>query len=182
MTKPMRSSSEIGRANLAKSKRAERAVVGYYRATLWPGAERTVRTGYRVAGRSGRDQGDIDGTPGVVTQVKTTERNHEPRVLAWLAETEAQRAAAHADVGLLVVHRTGHAHPASWWAYLRTDAVAELIGGDADSVAALGDLAGEPVRLTLAGALALLRHAGYGTAAGLPSAVECLPGLVEVVS
>ncbi len=158
MTKPARSKSEIGRANLAKSKTRERQLVGYLRVAGWPGAERTVRTGYRVAGgRSSADRGDVDGTPGLVFQLKDVAEAKHHLVPKWLAETETQRAAADADYGVLVVKRAGHGHPGGWWAYLPATAFVVLAGG-----AAQPRLTG-PVRLELRDLVAWLRLAGYGT-------------------
>jgi hypothetical protein len=178
MINPKRSAAEIGKANLEKSKIAERAVVSYLRAHGWPGAERTVRTGYRVAGRASRDQGDVDGAPGLAWQVKTTTANAEPMVRKWLAETEDQRAAAGADLGLLVVKRIGATDPGRWWSYLRLDALAQLLAritgplppaGPVARLAPLGPATvrlgpcANPVRLELAVVVDLLRHAGYGS-------------------
>lgn len=151
-----RSKSEIGRANLAKSKTRERQLVAYLRATGWPGAERTVRTGYRVAGRSHADQGDVDGTPGLVFQLKDVQETKHHLVPRWLAETQAQRAAVEADYGVLVVKRAGHAHPGDWWAWLPASDLVRLAGaahGGPDA----------PVRLELRFLVIWLRLAGYGT-------------------
>lgn len=178
MINPKRTAAEIGKANLEKSKIAERAVVSYLRAHGWPGAERTVRTGYRVAGRASRDQGDVDGTPGVCVQVKTTTANAEPMVRKWLAETEDQRLAAGADVGLLVVKRIGATDPGRWWTHLRLDALAQVLvritgplpaDGPVARLAPLGPATvrlgpcATPVRLELSVVVDLLRHAGYGS-------------------
>ena len=157
MTKSTRSSSTIGRANLAKSKAAERAVAAYLRASGWPGAERTVRCGFDVAGRTQPDRGDLDGTPGLCWQIKATHEREHWRVPQWLADTDAQRAAARADLGILVVKRPGQAHPAAWWAYLYVHDFATVLGGRA-SAAAL-----EHIRLDLRALLPLLQVAGYGT-------------------
>lgn len=158
MTKPARSKSEIGRANLTKGRVAERRLVSYLRASGWPGAERTVRTGYRVAGgREGADQGDVDGTPGLVWQVKAVAETRHYLVPTWLAETAAQRDAAGADFGVLVVKRSRAAHPGQWWAYLPANEFARLAGGF------IRDLTG-PVRLELRDLVLWLRLAGYGTA------------------
>lgn len=158
MTKPGRSSSDIGRSNSARGKAAERAVVTYYRATGWPHAERTVRTGSRSGSRVRRDHGDIDGTPGIVTQVKCVDPARLHMVGTWLAATDAQARAAGADLGVLVIKRPGHANAGRWWAYLRLYHLVGLAGGQADQV--------EPaitVRLELADLVTVLRTAGYGT-------------------
>jgi hypothetical protein len=154
-----RSRSQIGRANLAKSKISEQRVVGYLRARGWPGAERTVRTGYHAPGRQSRDRGDIDGTPGLVWQVKNCAVLH---VETWLAETEDQRLAAGADYGVLVVKRPGHAHPARWNAYLPLRAWLALLGS---GLAVPGGQAAA-VALELQHLLLVLHAAGYGTPNG----------------
>lgn len=153
-----RSRSDIGRANLAKSKRAEQAVTGYLRAHGWPSAERTVRTGYAVEGRTSRDRGDIE-TPGLVWQVKSVEERKHHLVPAWLAETEQQRQAAGADYGLLVVKRAGHGFPGSWWAHLYLHDLHRLLAGTSPLVA----VGLQSVRLELAGLVRVLSLAGYGT-------------------
>lgn len=158
MTKPTRSRSEIGRANLAKSKTAERAVAAYYRASGWPHAERTVRTGFDVAGRAVADCGDIDGTPGWITQVKHVARPGPADLRVWLAETDAQRQAAGADFGLLVVKRPRHAHPAAWWAHLRLVDLARLLEADPSGIDPQAAIQAE-----LQAVLPLLRRAGYGS-------------------
>ncbi|HEX5522819.1 MAG TPA: hypothetical protein VFX53_05195 [Pedococcus sp.] len=166
MTKPTRTRSEIGKANLAKSKATERAVAAYYRVSGWPGAERTVRTGYAVAGRRSGDRGDIDGTPGMVTQVKVVATATSAQVESWLADTEAQRLAAGADVGILIIKRPGHAHPAHWWAYVWLDTLVRLVGGTLRRPGAY------PVRFELADLLWLLREVGYGTPLAAESGEE----------
>lgn len=167
MTGPIpRSHSQIGRANLEKSKVAERALATYLRTHGWPGAERTVRTGYRVDGRTFGDHGDVDGTPGVAWQMKVTDDRRLHLVPAWLAETDAQRGAAGADYGVLVIKRAGHAHPGTWWAYLELSAFLALV--DADYGLTTAGSSAQPVpgaiRLELASVVAALHWAGYGTA------------------
>lgn len=153
-----RSRSEIGRANLAKGKAQERKVVSYLRVNGWPGAERTVRTGYHAPGRISRDRGDIDGTPGIVWQIKDVAERDWWRIPQWLAATEEQRNAAAADVGILVIRRAGHATPAEWWAHLYLHELVGLACGVYDQVTP-----NVPVRLELQHVLPLLHDAGYGT-------------------
>lgn len=153
-----RTPAEIGRANMSRGKIAERQVVGYYRDHGFPGAERTVRTGARTGRRTRADHGDIDGTPGLCTQVKVTlNASAEAKVPEWLAQTEAQRRASGADLGVLVVKRVGAANPGRWWAYLP---LPELIG--LIFASQCRPVAGT-VRLELASLVELLRAAGYGT-------------------
>lgn len=153
-----RSRSEIGRANLAKGKAQERKVVAYLRVSGWPGAERTVRTGYHVPGRISRDRGDIDGTPGIVWQIKDVAEREWWRIPQWLADTAKQRDAAGADIGILVIRRIGHAHPSEWWAHLYLHELLGLAGGQHDLAPP-----NIPVRLELHDVLPILREAGYGT-------------------
>lgn len=155
-----RSRSAIGRSNITRSKRRERELVTYLRTHGWPGAERTVRTGYRVAGRTSRDRGDIDGTPGVAWQLKDVDERRHYLVPTWLTETETQRIASGADHGVLVVKRTGHGFPAEWWAYVTLGTLRQLIGGH--TYAGLVDL--QPVRMQLDTVVTVLRAAGYGDA------------------
>lgn len=156
--KKKRSRSEIGRSNLAKGKAQERKVVAYLRVSGWPGAERTVRTGYHVPGRISRDRGDIDGTPGLVWQIKDVAEREWWRIPKWLADTDEQRHAAAADIGILVIRRAGHAHPAEWWAHLYLHDMMTLAGAGFDF-----SPPEVPIRLELHHLLPILRQAGYGT-------------------
>lgn len=158
MPRPARSRSAIGRANLTKSKVAERAVASYYRVSGWPHAERTVRTGFDARGRAVADHGDVDGTPGWITQVKNVAHPGPGELRTWLAETEAQRLAAGADFGLLVVKRPRHAHPATWWAHLRLRDLARLLDADTGEIDPQAAIQAE-----LQAVLPLLRRAGYGS-------------------
>lgn len=150
--------SARGRSNREKGAVAERQLVNWLRDNGWPGAERAVRTGYRTATRTSADPGDVTGTPGLVWQMKYTARFEEPGVYAAnLAETEAQRAAAGADHGLLVQRRSGTADVGKWWVHVTGRSFAVLLTGqeapEFDCVA----------RVTLAEFAVLLRRAGYGT-------------------
>lgn len=158
-TPAKRSASDIGRANLERSKRRERELVTYLRTHGWPGAERTVRTGYRVAARTSRDRGDIDGTPGVAWQLKDVHESRHYLVPVWMAETELQRVASGADYGVLVVKRAGHAFPGEWWAFVSLETMRRLLGGENAPVA--GE---DVVRMQLDTLVVLLRRAGYGDA------------------
>lgn len=168
--KKRRTRAAIARSNLARSKASERKVATYLRVSGWPGAERTVRTGYSTGDRAMADVGDIDGTPGVVWQVKDTGEREWWRVPNWLADTNVQRDAAHADYGVLVVRRPGHAHAGEWWAYLWLGPFMHLALAASEPLimnrpvppTVLWDA---PVRLELRHLLPVLRAAGYGTAA-----------------
>lgn len=156
-----------GRANSAKGKRSERDLVAWLRPNGYPGAERTVRTGYRSPARQRRDTGDIDGTPGLVWQVKDVAERAWSQIPGWMIETEHQRAAARADIGILVVKRHGHADAGEWWAWLplsalvthtmTTDGIAAYV---MPAEASVYDV---PVRLALADLVPILRTLGYGT-------------------
>lgn len=138
-----------GAANRRKGHDAERALVTWLRANGWPHAERSVRTGFRSGDRELPDTGDVDGTPGIVWQVKNVARED---IAAWLTETEAQRTAARAHFGVLVQRRSGKADPGRWWAWMR-----------------LGDFSWPvysqvfaPMRLEVRHLASLLRDMGYG--------------------
>jgi hypothetical protein len=153
-----------GKANGDRGKRAERALVAWLRAHGWPGAERTVRTGHRTRQRVSVDKGDVDGTPGVCWQLKDVADAALHRVPVWLNETERQRMAAGADLGVLVVKRRGHSDPGDWWAWVP---LVTLMHGVMTPAAASGIGAARmftvPVRLAVADLAPILRHQGYGT-------------------
>jgi hypothetical protein len=153
-----KTASELGRSNRNRGATAERELVKWLRDNGWPGAERAVRTGYRTADRVSADPGDVTGTPGLVWQMKYTTRFEEPAVFAAnLAETEAQRAAAGADHGLLVQRRAGTADVGKWWVHVTGQSFAVLLTGQ--PAPTFGCVA----RVTLAEFALLLRRAGYGT-------------------
>lgn len=153
--------STRGRANREKGAVAERQLVNWLRENGWPGAERAVRTGYRTATRTSADPGDVTGTPGLVWQMKYTARFEKPSEFAAnVAETEAQRAAAGADHGLLVQRRNGTADVGKWWVHVTGRAFAALLFPDREEVPEFECVA----RLTLAELVPLLWRAGYGTA------------------
>lgn len=153
-----------GKANGDRGKRAERALVAWLREHGWPGAERTVRTGHRSRTRTSADRGDVDGTPGLAWQLKDVADTTLHRVPVWLNETERQRVAASADLGVLVVKRRGHADPGDWWAHVP---LVSLMHGVMTPAASAGIGAARmfdvPVRLALADLAPILRHQGYGT-------------------
>lgn len=156
--KPRRSRSQIAKANNSKGKERERRVVNYLRESGFPGAERTIRTGYRNSGREFCDRGDIDGTPGIGWQIKAVAEREWYRVPQFMADAEKQADAAGADLGILVIVRTGHASPGEWWAHVWFDDLVTLV-----SAGASGRHLHVPVRLELRHLVPLLRVAGYGT-------------------
>jgi hypothetical protein len=136
-------------------KQTEQAVARWLRDHGFPHAERTVRTGYKATGRELSDRGDIDGCPGLVVQCKSLRPadRAERAVEGWLTETEIQRQATSAEIGLLIVRRWGTTDVGRWWAFLR----AGVLGG----VQASGEPLA-PVRLEVRHAVGLLRSWGYG--------------------
>lgn len=150
---------------------AETAVVRFLRVNGWPSAERAA-----LAGSS--DVGDVTGVPGLCVEVKggaAAERAEDADVARWLTETETERGNRRADVGVLVLKRKGKgaASAGGWWVYLPGWAFLYLAAA-ADNIAppyryaVAADHSREysdtpPVRVTLAGAVSMLRRAGYGT-------------------
>jgi hypothetical protein len=76
----------------------------------------------------------------------------------WLAELEAQRIRARADVGILVCKRkgVGFANADQWWTYLTDRTYRRIIGAEALGSDKL------IMRVTLADAAWLLRLGGWG--------------------
>ncbi|ALG06827.1 hypothetical protein [Kibdelosporangium phytohabitans] len=152
-------SPSVGKANRDKGARAELAVVKWLRDNGWPGAERAIATGHRSRIRERADLGDITGTPGLVWQV--TDRGDIEQLAVMtrrLAETDAQRAAAHADYGFLVQRRRGAADPGKWWVHLGGLNFALLTRVEPPMFEGF-------VRLALSDLTRLLHRAGYGTPA-----------------
>lgn len=121
-------------ANRDKGIKAERDVAAYLRAAGIITAERRVVTGWQRVDRSDPDLGDLKGTPGLCVQVKDVVKS-APRGLSGkalddvMAETEVQRAAVGAAVGLLVEKRNRHADVGQWWAHLPANMLAALLFG-----------------------------------------------------
>lgn len=139
-------------------KQTEQMVARWLREHGFPHAERTVRTGYRTTARTLADSGDIDGCPGLCWQVKSLRPadRAERAVPEWMAETDDQRTAVRADVGVLIVRRWGTTDVGRWWCFLRLGTVLALHGSAAPGH---GDT---PVRMELRHAVAWLRLLGYG--------------------
>lgn len=134
---------------------AERAVVRYLQAYGWPNAERRA-----LRGRE--DAGDVTGTPGICWEVKSRKKPvSDLDVTAWLVETETERVAANAEVGVLVVrrHGVGEGHAGRWWAYMRLDS---LLPGNDTVLTGRPLLSAAPVRMLLGDVVRLLHAAGYG--------------------
>lgn len=160
-TSPRRTRSQIAKSNNQKGKDRERRVVKFLQVSGFPGAERTVRTGYRNKGREFYDQGDIDGTPGLAWQIKAVAEREWSRVPQYMLETQKQAKAAGADIGILVIPRPRHAHPGEWWAHMYFADVLRLVT-DVPQTVASSSLR-FPVRFELQELIPLLRVAGYGT-------------------
>lgn len=136
----------------------ETAVVRYLRANGFPHAERRALTG-------SLDCGDITGIPGVAFEVKggtAAKIASDGQVHLWLAETEAERVNAKADVGVLVMQRAGVGvvNAGRWFAVLDSWTLANLM---ADLAPPSRTSPRVPVRMFLGDLVHLLRWAGYGT-------------------
>lgn len=143
----------------------ERKAAGYLRAHGFGNAERAVKTGMRTVDRAVADPGDITGTPALVWQVKALRpiTRAEANVPGWMRETEAQRAAADADLGVLVVRRDQR-DPAEWFAFVPLSDLYALRGlpGQLAELFDRAALVAIPARLYLGDLVTLLRSVGYG--------------------
>lgn len=139
--------------------KTETAVTKFLVANGFPHAERRALRGTQ-------DAGDITGIPGLCIEVKGGEaaRNaSDNQIEVWLADTERERTAANADVGMLILQRrgVGPANAGRWWAILPLGDVldAAVTAADSQGVWRTYDT---PVRMLLTDAVQLLRAAGYG--------------------
>ena len=114
------------------------------------------------------DKGDVlltrDKAGSVIAECKggaAAELASEALIRAWLEETERERVNAGADVALLVVKRrgVGHARAHQWSAFLPLWALATTL---TERAAYAGPDAHVPVRMTVEGALTVLRAHGWG--------------------
>lgn len=126
---------------------AETAVVRHLARNGWPFAERRALHG-------NQDRGDITGTPSLCWEVKAGRAAHgasDGQVETWLSELDAVRERVHADVGILVVARSGYGplRAEHWWAISRSWQL--RIQGPTITV-----------RTTLGEMCDHLRHRGYG--------------------
>jgi hypothetical protein len=136
--------------------KAETTVARFLAANGFPHAERRALRGTL-------DAGDITGTPGLCWEVKggnAARSASDGLVETWLAETEAERLNANADLGVLVLQRAGvgPANAGRWWAVMRLLDAGGVVGWPAWLARPV------PVRMHLADAVQLLRTAGYGNA------------------
>ena len=155
----VKSRSQLGRMSRNKGAKAERDLVAYLRLVGFGGAERAVRTGYRVAGRVAADPGDVTGTPGIVWSVKdaTVER-----LTDWLNELDTMDAGGpYVPTRLLVHKRRGHAAPARWFCWLWLDDLMFLIAEERP-IRVGTEHVSVPVRMELGHVIPLLHAAGYG--------------------
>lgn len=148
---------------------AETAVVRYLRTHGWPHAERRALAG-------AQDLGDITGTPGLVWEVKSgraAEQASDGLIANWLAETEAERRNATADLGVLVTKRSGYgpSRAGAWWAHVDLSTLTTLLRG---RLPLTDTLATASARMHLEHLVPLLHASGYG------SPLEIVPS-VEVV-
>lgn len=147
--------SARGRANRRKGHDTERSVARYLRSVGFAGAERAVRTGYRVGDREVPDPLDITGVPGVVWSVKNDASN---QIAAWLNEAEIARNHHGAELAILVTRRRGKADVSRWWTWVSLPALVRAVLGtgwhDVNGYVCLefGDL------------VPMLHRAGYGDA------------------
>lgn len=149
-----------GARSLNVGKDTERAVAGYLRGCGMAGVERAVRTGYRAGGRQLADAGDLTGLPGVCVQVKSLRpaTEAERMVPLWLRETDQQRTAAGASVGLLVVRRWGTTNVGRWWCFLLLPELFGMADGFSGQLSAVPAV---PVRLELQDVVTLLQCWGW---------------------
>ncbi len=134
--------------------RFETSVVTYLRANGWPSAERRALAG-------AYDLGDITGTPALVWECKggkAAAMASDGQVDLWLAETERERVHAGADLGILVMDRSGYGPARVGYAWAIVPASAFL-----DPVV-LGAAGSRPMRVHLSTMAVLLHAAGFGSA------------------
>ncbi len=162
-----RSRAEIGRSANRKGKDAEQAVARFLREHGWPDAQRTVRTGWKSGDTRSRDRGDVDGTPGICWQVKTSVEDFtDTRVLRVLAATADQAVASGADLGIVVQRRNGAADPGRWWTWTTAGDLLALADAarNPDVLTVPEPHLSFPVRLMLADLVPLLHAAGHTSA------------------
>lgn len=93
--------------NKAKGAKAENDVAGTYRDDGYEEADRRVRNG-------ANDRGDIGGVPRVCTEVKA-EVSYAGKLSGWLAEAEAERQNAGAELGVVWHKKKGTTDPLAWY-------------------------------------------------------------------
>lgn len=143
-------------------KEQERTIVRWARCNGFAHADRVVRTGAGRGYGHRADEGDVWLCPGVIAQSKRLApvNRMERAVPVWLEQTEAQRVAADADVGLLIVRREGCADVGQWWCFLPLDDCLKLC--QVGEIVRRGVDRGIPARLQVGDTARLLRAYGYG--------------------
>lgn len=146
----------------ARGTAVETAVTRFAQGYGFPHADRRALAG-------SLDRGDVLLCPGVILECKggaTAETASDALIGSWLAETERERVNANAAVALLVCKRraVGATRAGQWAAWTTVGALRQLVSSlpFADAAPAFRRADVEPVRMTLVGALTLLRAAGYG--------------------
>ncbi|MGH3781274.1 MAG: hypothetical protein ACRDRO_11790 [Pseudonocardiaceae bacterium] len=133
-------------SNRDKGLKSERDVAAYFRVNGCASAERSVSTGWSNGARQLADCGDIKGVPGVCIQIKNLAAPLTGQALSnALKETEGQRTAGGAAIGLLVEKRHQCADVGQWFAWLLNTAYIGLMVGRSPH----GLVAEHPVRVEL---------------------------------
>jgi len=135
----------------------ETATVKYLRLNGFPGADRQPL-------RGNRDAGDIALCPGLVMEVKAhksagTGQPGHAQLAEWMAQAEAERVNAGAQLCPLVVKRAGTTDVGRWFAYVTAGACAQLMGSDVHPPDP-----GAAVSMSVGSLVALLRFNGFGSA------------------
>lgn len=140
-----------------KGTSAETLVVRWARNNGYPHADRQPL-------RGNRDAGDVTLCPGVIVEVKNrrlpTGVPTAGDLTEWMRQTELEREAARADVGVLVVKRNGTTDVGRWFAYVTAHELAEALNSPTYRVQSRARNA--PVCLAMADLTTLLRAAGWG--------------------
>lgn len=128
-------------------------VVRYLQPNGFPFAERRALHG-------NVDKGDIVGLVGLCVEVKggkAAEQSSPADLEAWQQQTLTETRNAHADVGVLITKRkaVGATRVGDWWAWLYLPHLADAWN--------LSDPPAVWLRLSVADAVVLLRHNGYGS-------------------
>lgn len=144
-----------------KGTAAETLVVRWARNNGYPHADRQPL-------RGNRDAGDVTLCPGVIVEVKNrrlpTGVPTAGDLTEWMRQTELEREAARADVGVLVVKRNGTTDVGRWFAYVTALTLAELLTLHALPPWSARVNVHAPVCLAMADLTNLMRATGWGDA------------------
>jgi Holliday junction resolvase len=102
----------VGRMSRTKGASGEREICRVLRDAGWPEAARTSD------GRSQHGRGDIAGVPGVVFEIRRTEKLN-----IWQAIDDVQRQAADGELPVVVFRR----NRSGWWAAIPLERLVELL-------------------------------------------------------